>query len=186
MLMALQLLSPSLYIFFLTLCNIIKYYLYIGFTSKFDLYHDELLGYDDDGNNVNNLYDIDETTSIDSLQHEKHQQQQEQHQQIIGPDFDYVNFRNVTTLVDNTAYLKCYVKNIGNKTVSWVRHRGINLLTVGTTSYTSDSRFQSIHDVDSEEWILKVFRDFFYNFGLMCVLFRIQSDLFCISHPYQN
>ncbi|KAL7031902.1 hypothetical protein ACKWTF_007166 [Chironomus riparius] len=152
MLMALQLLSPSHSIQY----PYIYVYLYIGFTSKFDLYHDELLGYDDEGNNVNNLYDIDETTSIDSLQHDKHQQQQEHHQQIIGPDFDYVNFRNVSTLVDNTAYLKCYVKNIGNKTVSWVRHRDINLLTVGTTSYTSDSRFQSIHDADSEEWILKI------------------------------
>lgn len=130
---------------------------FIGLTSKYDLYHDELLGYDDDGNNVNNLYDIDETTSIDTLQHDKHQHQQEQQQQQKSiPDFDYANFRNVSTLVDNTAYLKCYVKNIGNKTVSWVRHRGINLLTVGTTSYTSDSRFQSIHDADSEEWILKV------------------------------
>lgn len=111
-----------------------------------------------DTSNSNNLFDIDETTSVDSLQHEKQKQldEQQQQQHIDGPDFDYRRFRNITMLVDNTAYLKCYVKNIGNKTVSWVRHRGINLLTVGTTSYTSDSRFQSIHDADSEEWILKV------------------------------
>jgi hypothetical protein len=47
--------------------------------------------------------------------------------------------------------------NIGNKTVSWVRHRDINLLTVGLNSYTSDNRFLSIHEHDAaEEWTLKV------------------------------
>ncbi|KAG5683020.1 hypothetical protein PVAND_012330 [Polypedilum vanderplanki] len=132
----------------------------LGFTSKFDLYHDDLFGFDVDdidASNSNNLFDIDETsTSVDNLQHDKQKQLDVQKQPIGGPDFDYSRFRNLTILVDNTAYLKCYVKNIGNKTVSWVRHRNINLLTVGTTSYTSDSRFQSIHDPDSEEWILKI------------------------------
>lgn len=59
-------------------------------------------------------------------------------------------------MVGDTAYLKCRVHNIGNKTVSWVRHLDINLLTVGTTMYTSDARFQSMHDADTEEWTLKV------------------------------
>lgn len=125
----------------------------IGFTSKFELFDNDL-GYDvddDDGNNnSNHLFDIEETTSVENLP------QKQQREKNDGPEFDYMSFRNVTMIVDSTAYLKCYVKNIGNRTVSWVRHRGINLLTVGTTSYTSDSRFQSIHDHDSEEWILKV------------------------------
>jgi hypothetical protein len=72
----------------------------------------------------------------------------------IGPYFEYDFFRNETVMVGHTAYLKCMVKNIGNKTVSWVRHRDINLLTVGLNSYTSDNRFLSIHD--AEEWTLKV------------------------------
>lgn len=113
---------------------------------------------DDDGNINSNLFDVEqehETTTIDNFQ--LLQQQQKQQRQIEEPDFEYLHFRNLTILVGNTAYLKCYVKNIGNKTVSWVRHRDINLLTVGTTSYTSDIRFQSIHDADSNEWILKVF-----------------------------
>lgn len=74
----------------------------------------------------------------------------------IGPYFDYDFFRNETVMVGHTAYLKCKVKNIGNKTVSWVRHRDINLLTVGLNSYTSDNRFLSIREHDSEEWTLKV------------------------------
>jgi hypothetical protein len=74
----------------------------------------------------------------------------------IGPYFDYDSFHNETVMVGHTAYLKCKVKNIGNKTVSWVRHRDINLLTVGLNSYTSDNRFLSIHEHDAEEWTLKV------------------------------
>lgn len=131
----------------------------LGFTSKFDTYNvddDLLMAYnimDNDEGINSNFLDVDETTTtIESVQVSTQQQQL----QMDEPDFEYFRFRNLTVLAGSTAYLKCYVKNIGNKTVSWVRHRDINLLTVGTTSYTSDIRFQSIHDADSEEWILKV------------------------------
>lgn len=102
------------------------------------------MGYeiDDDGSVNNNQFEFEDTTTIEMP--------------VIGPHFDYTAFRNVTTLVGNTVYLKCRVRKIGNKTVSWVRHRDIHLLTVGKFSYTSDNRFQCIHDVDAEEWILKV------------------------------
>jgi hypothetical protein len=137
---------------------ILSYFSLIGFTSKFDTYNvddDLLMAYNimdnDDGINGNFL---DETTTIDNSQ--QITTQHPQPLQIDEPDFEYFRFRNLTILAGSTAYLKCYVKNIGNKTVSWVRHRDINLLTVGTTSYTSDIRFQSIHDADSDEWILKV------------------------------
>lgn len=73
-----------------------------------------------------------------------------------GPYFDYDYFRNETVMVGDVAYLKCRVKNIGNKTVSWVRHIDINLLSVGTVMYSNDGRFQSMHDADVDEWTLKV------------------------------
>lgn len=73
-----------------------------------------------------------------------------------GPYFEYDFFHNETVMVGHTAYLKCKVNQIGNKTVSWVRHRDINLLTVGLNSYTSDNRFLSIREHDSDEWTLKV------------------------------
>jgi hypothetical protein len=59
-------------------------------------------------------------------------------------------------MVGDVAYLKCRVKNIGNKTVSWVRHIDINLLSVGLNVYSNDVRFQSMHDADVDEWTLKV------------------------------
>ncbi|KAL0278416.1 UNVERIFIED_CONTAM: hypothetical protein PYX00_000244 [Menopon gallinae] len=73
-----------------------------------------------------------------------------------GPYFDTSASKNVTALVGKTAYLNCRVRNLGNRTVSWVRHRDIHLLTVGRYTYTSDQRFQSIHSPQTEDWTLQV------------------------------
>jgi hypothetical protein len=131
------------------------------------------MGYeiDDDGNVNNNQFEGGETTSLEPT--------------VVGPYFDYTAFRNITTLVGSTAYLKCRVKNIGNKTVSWVRHRDIHLLTVGKFSYTSDNRFQCIHDIDAEEWILKVHLNAFQlNFMMVDATSPLLSwiPLFNFSH----
>ncbi|XP_076763051.1 zwei Ig domain protein zig-8 [Xylocopa sonorina] len=76
------------------------------------------------------------------------------------PTFDYSQNTNVTALVGKTAYLTCRVRNLGDKTVSWVRHRDIHILTAGDYTYTSDQRFQALpvqnRDQNSEwsEWTL--------------------------------
>ncbi|XP_071442831.1 zwei Ig domain protein zig-8-like isoform X4 [Hetaerina americana] len=72
------------------------------------------------------------------------------------PYFDPMTPRNVTALVGKSAYLSCRVRNLGNKTVSWIRHRDIHILTVGGYTYTSDQRFQAIHHRDNEEWTLQI------------------------------
>ncbi|XP_066909519.1 neurotrimin [Halyomorpha halys] len=73
-----------------------------------------------------------------------------------GPNFDRAASKNVTALLGKTAYLNCKVKNLGNKTVSWVRHRDIHLLTVGRYTYTSDQRFRAIHHQSTEDWSLQI------------------------------
>ncbi|GAB0093314.1 zwei Ig domain protein zig-8 [Sergentomyia squamirostris] len=73
-----------------------------------------------------------------------------------GPYFDTSVSKNVTALVGKTAYLNCRVHNLGNKTVSWIRHRDLHLLTVGRFTYTSDLRFQSVHNPQTEDWALQV------------------------------
>ncbi|XP_073978268.1 zwei Ig domain protein zig-8-like isoform X2 [Rhodnius prolixus] len=73
-----------------------------------------------------------------------------------GPSFDTSVPSNITGLVGKTAYLNCRVKNLGNKTVSWVRHRDIHLLTVGRYTYTSDQRFEAIHSPHTEDWTLRI------------------------------
>uniref|UniRef100_A0A1B6KVY0 Ig-like domain-containing protein n=1 Tax=Graphocephala atropunctata TaxID=36148 RepID=A0A1B6KVY0_9HEMI len=75
---------------------------------------------------------------------------------LRGPYFDTSASKNVTALVGKTAYLNCRVRNLGNRTVSWVRHRDIHLLTVARYTYTSDQRFQSIHSPQNEDWTLQI------------------------------
>jgi Immunoglobulin I-set domain len=72
------------------------------------------------------------------------------------PYFDASTPRNVTGLVGKSAYLTCKVRNLGNKTVSWIRHRDIHILTVGSYTYTSDQRFQATHHKDTDEWTLQI------------------------------
>ncbi|XP_046997923.1 zwei Ig domain protein zig-8-like [Schistocerca americana] len=75
---------------------------------------------------------------------------------LRGPYFDTSASRNVTALVGKTAYLNCRVRNLGNRTVTWIRHRDIHLLTVGRYTYTSDQRFQSLHSPQTEDWMLQI------------------------------
>ncbi|XP_053670644.1 zwei Ig domain protein zig-8-like [Anopheles nili] len=73
-----------------------------------------------------------------------------------GPYFDTSVANNITGLVGKTVILNCKVKNLGNRTVSWVRHRDIHLLTVGRYTYTSDQRFEAMHSPHTEEWTLRI------------------------------
>ncbi|XP_048483951.1 zwei Ig domain protein zig-8 isoform X1 [Plutella xylostella] len=73
-----------------------------------------------------------------------------------GPFFDVAYSKNVTALVGKTAQLNCRVHELGNRTVSWIRHRDIHLLTSGRMTYTSDQRFVSVHNPHTEDWILKI------------------------------
>ncbi|KAJ8717003.1 hypothetical protein PYW07_005543 [Mythimna separata] len=73
-----------------------------------------------------------------------------------GPRFDVPHSKNVTALVGKTAQLNCRVHDLGNRTVSWIRHRDIHLLTSGRMTYTSDQRFISVHNPHTEDWILKI------------------------------
>ncbi|XP_073838763.1 uncharacterized protein isoform X1 [Musca autumnalis] len=74
----------------------------------------------------------------------------------IDPYFDPTTPRNVTALMGKSAYLSCRVRNLGNKTVSWIRHRDMHILTVGTYTYTTDLRFQAIHHNGSDDWMLQI------------------------------
>uniref|UniRef100_A0A1A9WTI2 Ig-like domain-containing protein n=1 Tax=Glossina brevipalpis TaxID=37001 RepID=A0A1A9WTI2_9MUSC len=74
----------------------------------------------------------------------------------LEPYFDPSTPRNVTALMGKSAYLSCRVRNLGNKTVSWIRHRDIHILTVGSYTYTSDQRFQATHHPDSDDWTLQI------------------------------
>uniref|UniRef100_A0A336JZV2 CSON006378 protein n=1 Tax=Culicoides sonorensis TaxID=179676 RepID=A0A336JZV2_CULSO len=73
-----------------------------------------------------------------------------------GPYFDISASKNVTALVGTTAYLNCRIKNLQNRTVSWIRHKDLRLLVSGKMTYTADQRFQAVHNPISDDWSLKV------------------------------
>ncbi|XP_023217411.1 zwei Ig domain protein zig-8-like isoform X2 [Centruroides vittatus] len=72
------------------------------------------------------------------------------------PSFDNTTERNVTAQLGKTAYLHCRIRQLGDRTVSWVRQRDLHILTVGRYTYTSDQRFTSLHMDDSEDWTLEI------------------------------
>ncbi|XP_014217795.1 zwei Ig domain protein zig-8-like, partial [Copidosoma floridanum] len=73
-----------------------------------------------------------------------------------GPYFDKSASKNVTALLGKTTYLNCRVKNLGNKTVSWVRWRDVHLLTIGQYTYTNDQRFRAVHQMQTDDWMLQI------------------------------
>ncbi|XP_034490901.1 zwei Ig domain protein zig-8 isoform X2 [Drosophila innubila] len=72
------------------------------------------------------------------------------------PFFDDISPRNISAVVDETAILRCRVKNKGNRTVSWMRKRDLHILTTNIYTYTGDQRFSVIHPLNSEDWDLKI------------------------------
>ncbi|XP_021936646.1 uncharacterized protein LOC110838093 isoform X2 [Zootermopsis nevadensis] len=63
------------------------------------------------------------------------------------PEFE-VTTPSITALVGQPVYLPCRV--------SWIRSRDLHILTSGTLTYTSDSRFEVLHVPGSEVWTLRI------------------------------
>ncbi|XP_050706184.1 immunoglobulin superfamily member 10-like [Eriocheir sinensis] len=75
------------------------------------------------------------------------------------PSFDTRASGNVTALLGGTATLRCRVTSHGKKTVSWIRHWDLHLLSVGRFTYTSDQRFVARHApvpaaTAAQKWLL--------------------------------
>ncbi|XP_074603447.1 zwei Ig domain protein zig-8-like [Brevipalpus obovatus] len=72
------------------------------------------------------------------------------------PYFDNKNEDNVTAQLGKTAQLHCRIRQLANRTVSWVRQRDLHILTAGQYTYTSDQRFSCIHLENSDDWTLEI------------------------------
>ncbi|XP_021944501.2 zwei Ig domain protein zig-8 [Folsomia candida] len=74
-----------------------------------------------------------------------------------GPYFDIErNHQNVSTHVGTTAYLPCYVKQLGNKSVAWIRKVDSHIVTVDRYTFIADERFQVIAAPPGDSWILQI------------------------------
>ncbi|XP_023717984.1 uncharacterized protein LOC111870159 isoform X2 [Cryptotermes secundus] len=73
----------------------------------------------------------------------------------VTPEFEIAT-SSVTALVGQPVYLPCRVRNLRDRVVSWIRTRDLHILTSGTLTYTSDSRFEVLHAPGSEVWTLRI------------------------------
>jgi len=85
-----------------------------------------------------------------------------------GPNFDTDLPQDVSGVVGQTAYLTCRVFDRTNKTISWIRHADLHILTVGRYTYTADNRYQSIYNPTTDEWILQVTQNRVKEPGVKC------------------
>lgn len=73
-----------------------------------------------------------------------------------GPYFDPTTTTNITTQLGTHAYLPCRVKQLGNKSVSWIRRRDAHILTVDRYTFIADDRFQAFLVEATDTWTLQV------------------------------
>jgi len=62
---------------------------------------------------------------------------------VLAPSINAEGSPNTTVALGKTALLTCRIRGMTNRTVAWIRHSDLNLLTVGTGTYTSDARFSA-------------------------------------------
>ncbi|XP_066988257.1 zwei Ig domain protein zig-8-like [Macrobrachium rosenbergii] len=61
---------------------------------------------------------------------------------------------SVLAAVGAPALLPCKARNLGAKSVSWIRHKDLHVLTVGSFTFTNDERFSAHRDPSSGDWVL--------------------------------
>ncbi|XP_030374315.1 hemicentin-2 [Scaptodrosophila lebanonensis] len=74
---------------------------------------------------------------------------------LVEPYLDGYATSNVTTQIGTHAYLPCRVKQLGNKSVSWIRLRDGHILTVDRAVFIADQRFLALKQPD-KYWTLQI------------------------------
>nr|XP_018901766.1 PREDICTED: hemicentin-2-like [Bemisia tabaci] len=73
-----------------------------------------------------------------------------------GPYFDPNASSNITTQLGTHAYLPCRIKQVGNRSVSWVRKRDSHILTVDRYTFVGDDRYQAFQADGTDAWTLQI------------------------------
>ncbi|XP_064102702.1 sialoadhesin-like [Macrobrachium nipponense] len=71
-----------------------------------------------------------------------------------GPHFAKDTPKRVLAAVGTPAHIPCKARNLGAKSVSWIRHNDLHVLTVGSFTFTNDERFSAHRDPSSGDWVL--------------------------------
>ncbi|XP_063601697.1 protein sidekick-2-like [Penaeus indicus] len=71
-----------------------------------------------------------------------------------GPHFHPDSPRHIAAAVGSPALMPCRARNLGAKSVSWIRHRDLHVLTVNSFTFTNDERFSAHRDHVTGDWVL--------------------------------
>ncbi|XP_069180517.1 junctional adhesion molecule-like isoform X2 [Procambarus clarkii] len=74
----------------------------------------------------------------------------------MGPYFSSPQPLNITVHQDTVAYLPCTVSQLGDKSVSWVRQRDADILTVDRYTFVRDERLTVHFTPDTGTWTLVI------------------------------
>ncbi|XP_069180457.1 fibroblast growth factor receptor-like 1 isoform X2 [Procambarus clarkii] len=74
----------------------------------------------------------------------------------MGPYFPSPQPLNITVHQDTVAYLPCTVNQLGDKSVSWVRQRDADILTVDRYTFVRDERLTVHFTPDTGTWTLVI------------------------------
>lgn len=79
------------------------------------------------------------------------------HHRLV-PFFDTETLSTNVTVSEGTPFvhLPCRVRQLSDRTLSWIRRKDLQILTVGKFTYTSDQRFQTIHLDGTDDWTLQI------------------------------
>jgi len=72
------------------------------------------------------------------------------------PYFEVTTERNVSVVVGQTSHLNCTVRDLGDRTVSWIQKSSLHVLTSSVITFTGDSRFSCLHSSQSDTWTLQI------------------------------
>lgn len=95
----------------------------------------------------------------DGMYYSNHQRIEEHSKPNPQPPDPYIitsMSKNATVRRGDPAFLTCVVENLGKYTVSWISQKDLRILTIDRITYTADERFQSLHNADTNEWILHI------------------------------
>ncbi|XP_068213714.1 junctional adhesion molecule-like [Palaemon carinicauda] len=73
-----------------------------------------------------------------------------------GPYFPSPKPQNITVHQNTIAYLPCAVKQLGDRSVSWVRQKDADILTVDRYTFVRDERLSVVYIPDTETWTLVI------------------------------
>ncbi|XP_065156715.1 contactin-3-like [Atheta coriaria] len=72
-----------------------------------------------------------------------------------NPRFDAI-ISGIEARIAETVLLPCTVRNTGDKVVSWMRRKDLSILTSGDITFSADSRFESVHNLEADFWGLRI------------------------------